>query len=295
MNLQSTLHFIPNYLWGCCLALLLALPVAAQQSVTENVLHTQPAILQFARHLYCEKDFLRSALEHERLTGEWSTDTTRFLIALSYERLGRFDDALYWYDKVSGVLREDARSRSTKVFFQRGEYAAVDSIARMGGNQGGELAGRFRLLAGLIRGEPVSDASVLFSFPAESWEELTELQAARLNPPQKSPLLAGTLSALIPGAGKLYTGEYGDGITALVMTSLMAFLAVDNFNQSHELRGWIFSAAAAFFYGGNIYGSAKSAEMYNDRQEREWRREMNSFIEGNDYFLPPAYEPECAK
>ncbi len=49
--------------------------------------------------------------------------------------------------------------------------------------------------------------------------------------------------------------EYGDGITAFLLTGLFSYLAYTNFENDHPTRAWIFTALGAGFYAGNIYGS----------------------------------------
>lgn len=74
----------------------------------------------------------------------------------------------------------------------------------------------------------------------------------------KIPLKAAILSAIIPGAGKFYSGRFLDGISSLLINSLTAYLAYDNFKAGHRFGGASFSILSLFFYSGNIYGSALS-------------------------------------
>ncbi|MCU0406634.1 MAG: hypothetical protein MUE64_06635, partial [Ignavibacteriaceae bacterium] len=108
----------------------------------------------------------------------------------------------------------------------------------------------------------------------------------KVEPKYKSPALAGVLSAIIPGSGKMYVSEWGDGITALVVTSLFAFLAYDNFNADHNTRAWIFTGLGAFFYAGNIYGSVASAQIFNARIDFEFNDGLKFFLKQRNYFLP---------
>ena len=99
-------------------------------------------------------------------------------------------------------------------------------------------------------------------------------------------MTAAILSALIPGAGKIYTGEIGDGITSLIVTALTTCLAITNFKADHKFRGWLFSGLAAFFYAGNIYGSAASAQIYKARIQFNFDKDVKLFFEQRNYFLP---------
>jgi TM2 domain-containing membrane protein YozV len=86
----------------------------------------------------------------------------------------------------------------------------------------------------------------------------------------KSPFLAGTLSALVPGTGKFYTGDWKDGIISMVFVGANAFAAYRGFNQEgvQSVYGWVFSAIGTGFYVGNIYGSVKSARKRNTMKKQ---------------------------
>lgn len=88
----------------------------------------------------------------------------------------------------------------------------------------------------------------------------------------KSRTLAGGLSAIIPGLGKMYCNRFGDGVYSLLITGLLTWQAYDGFEEdgSSSTRGWIFAAVGGAFYLGNIYGAAVAAGMYNCRLHNEF-------------------------
>jgi hypothetical protein len=83
----------------------------------------------------------------------------------------------------------------------------------------------------------------------------------------KNPYLAAGLSTLIPGAGKVYTKNYSDGIIVLSLVAINAWQAYRGFRKEGQssVYGWIFGSLSACFYLGNIYGSAKAARKYNQK------------------------------
>lgn len=82
---------------------------------------------------------------------------------------------------------------------------------------------------------------------------------------EKSPGLALTLSMLLPGAGKFYTGSYSQGITSLLSVASFASACAYSGIES-EWKSW-----KPYVYGGcglvlwivDIYGSYQSAKRYN--------------------------------
>ena len=95
------------------------------------------------------------------------------------------------------------------------------------------------------------------------------IQGSRL--PRKSPLLAGTLSALAPGTGRIYAGRKGDGILSLVTLAATTWQAYNGFHRNgvQSVKGWIYGSFGAFLYAGNVYGSAVAVRIFNQQSEQK--------------------------
>jgi outer membrane protein assembly factor BamD (BamD/ComL family) len=81
--------------------------------------------------------------------------------------------------------------------------------------------------------------------------------------PQKSPVLAGVMSAIIPGSGYVYAGHYGDAITAFLINGLFIAGTITGIHQENYAVGAIVGGIGLPFYFGNIYGSANAAKKWN--------------------------------
>ena len=92
------------------------------------------------------------------------------------------------------------------------------------------------------------------------------------NLPNRNSFVAGLLSTMLPGAGRLYTGRTGDAIASLIVVGLTAWQAYDGFNRDGitSVKGWTFGTIGGAFYLGNIYGSVISARVYNRTVENEF-------------------------
>lgn len=93
----------------------------------------------------------------------------------------------------------------------------------------------------------------------------------------KSPFIAGGLSAIVPGAGKVYTGFWRDGLTAFFAVGITGWSSYTGFEKDGKssLYGWFFGSIATIFYLSNIYGSAKSANYINYYHEEKIIREVH--------------------
>ena len=83
----------------------------------------------------------------------------------------------------------------------------------------------------------------------------------------KSMALSGLLSAVIPGAGKIYAEEKGTGIGSFLLLAGMGGMAAENIIKS-GFTSWnslLFTGLFSVFYLGNIYGSIISVKTYRER------------------------------
>ena len=116
--------------------------------------------------------------------------------------------------------------------------------------------------------------------------ELIKFYLRKQNPEYKSPTTAALLSTVVPGLGKIYAGEIGDGITSFLFTGVLGFLAYDNFRANHDFRAWLFTGLAAWFYGGNIYGSAAAVQNYNAGIKFNFQNDFDVYLNSKNYFFP---------
>lgn len=123
------------------------------------------------------------------------------------------------------------------------------------------------------------DKNSIHLFGGEGSEFLLDNLMERVDPSTKSPLFAGILSAIVPGLGRVYTGNYGDAAASLFITGIFAYLAYSNFLDRHYQRAWIFTGIAAFFQGGNIYGSVAAAKIYNESQRELTEKKFWEYYE----------------
>lgn len=92
--------------------------------------------------------------------------------------------------------------------------------------------------------------------------------------PHKSEALAAVLSAVIPGAGYIYAGHYGDGITAFLINALWIAGAVTGIQAEYYAVSGVLAGVGLPFYFGNIYGSANAAKKWNLKVKRELRDQI---------------------
>jgi hypothetical protein len=256
-------------------------------------LYSPPNIKSFADYLFCQKDYLRAANEYEKYLGLVKNDTIEFKIALSYSYMNNFEEASkrFMSIKESSLFYKSAHTQYLKSIFQAGDIKKIRSLYCLDINSNKdytESAGITSLYnySYLLTEDPLPDKDKFVeSFPMEERNKVKYFYDWKSDPPVKSPLKAALLSAIIPGAGKVYADETSDGIWAFIATVGCGYLAYDNFKAGHNLRGWIFSGLSAGFYAGNIYGSTAAVQIYNAHIRFNFISEVKSFLEDKNYFL----------
>ena len=89
------------------------------------------------------------------------------------------------------------------------------------------------------------------------------------SPNKKSPLFAATLSAILPGSGRVYGGRLiMDGVYGLLLTSLAIQVAYRSIENGSALSPF-YSGIALIAYGGEIYGAYRTANYYQSDTKSE--------------------------
>lgn len=106
--------------------------------------------------------------------------------------------------------------------------------------------------------------SLIMNGDVDLKEETISFIENTVNKKVKSPLIAGILSAVIPGTGYFYVGQFKEGISAFLINSLLGIGIYSLFNNNNTGSGILTSLVAFPFYLGNIVGAANSAEIENE-------------------------------
>lgn len=97
----------------------------------------------------------------------------------------------------------------------------------------------------------------------------------------KKPFIAGALSAIIPGLGKVYSGKKHEAISVFVPFVISGAQATEGFIKK-GFRSWhfyVFGTITTGIYLSNIYGSANAAKRKNKETNEELYINILAFIE----------------
>jgi len=246
----------------------------------------------FADFLFCDRDYLRAIDEYEMYLTMVDDDSVKFKIAIGFSNM---DDQYNAYQKLSltknsSPFFEQSKIEMVKALYLQNIDSSFYSSADILINSESIYSNNALRLknASLLLTDNELPEQKIFLVPFHNDEEYTlfNFYDLKKNPPYKSEVWAGVLSTIIPGSGKIYTENYGDGITAFILTGLFGYLGYTNFKHDHQTRAWIFTAVGAGFYLGNIYGSVASAQIFNAKVNFDFDEGVKFYLEEKNYFAP---------
>ena len=256
-----------------------------------SVLFSPDNRLKFGNYLFDEQDYIRAIDEYKSYLAVYPNDTLNFKIGFAQSQMGNFSDSKNYFEELisKSIFIDESNFELLKINYIQEKYSELRSKTYLSNKFKSEIL-KLQHYSYLSDEIDLPDSNLLFSiYNDDELNYIRDFYYRKLNPGYKSETLAAILSAVIPGAGKIYAGETGDGITALILTGLFGFLAYNNFQADHKIRAWIFSGLTAFFYAGNVYGSAAAAQIYNAGVKLNLENEIQVFINQKKYFTP-SYE-----
>ena len=204
----------------------------------------------------------------------YASDTLNYLRGWAYYSAKHLEEAAAAFDKVP----QDSPFHDKSLFFNVVSNAHLGNYARsselLSGYSGpyAELKSLEQAGIALLEGRAADyiTAADGFSFSqyalTESERALQGIYNERYYGRSKSPVLAAAASAVVPGLGKVYAGELGEGVASFLTVGSLAAITAENWVK-YGVKNWktiLFGAIGAVFYIGNIYGSYVSVSIHND-------------------------------
>lgn len=105
--------------------------------------------------------------------------------------------------------------------------------------------------------------------PATDRAEEIERVFVSVEPSYKSARLARFLSAIVPGLGQIYAGDWRDGLNALALNGLAIGLIANTIHRKDYRDAALISSISIRYYTGNVYNAEVDVRKYNESLDRE--------------------------
>jgi TolA-binding protein len=242
----------------------------------------------FAEALLAEGDYYRAISEYKRFTYFFPenklVETCNYRICESYYRAKRWQEAreaftsfitrypasptipgarylkgmaekqLRQYTDALSTFEELIKSKSNE-FVDKAVYQSA--IVYMEMEEWQKARETFSLVP---KGSRLSGSASVMASELQHMDDL----------PQKSPATAGSLAAIIPGAGHLYTERPRDALVAFLLNGAFIWGAIELFHHDNYVAGGIVAFFEIGWYTGNIYSAVNSAHKYNKKTREDF-------------------------
>jgi tetratricopeptide (TPR) repeat protein len=249
----------------------------------------EQSLLGFADHLFEQGHYYQAVTEYERFIyfnpDHPSVPRARLQIARCHKMGARYHEAIELYRRLAELYT--GREEGIEAAYQ------VSDCYRLGEDFDQALSGYSRFirehpahpLADRARWNTAWTYIRLEDYAHARTELLSLVESDRYRTPaheliaalddlpharHKSPVIAGVLAALMPGAGHLYTGQKKQALFSFVTNALLIFGSYEAFDKEVYTAGGFLSLFSLNYYSGNIFGAITSAHKFN-RQHRDER------------------------
>ncbi len=252
----------------------------AAQLKSQSVSHD----LAFAKYLLAKKNYdesiyvLKNLKKMEQAT-QLQKDSIHFFLGNIYYNQKSLKNSIQNFDSVS---ESSHRMKAEAVFFSSfnsaytKEYSASkQKLIRYNPIDSTESQLKVLELAGvsLLQRNLKGFDSLSHHFSSTNYS--TDLQEKRMHEhyshikelPKKSPFVAALLSAALPGAGRFYAGNKGQGMYTLLISTVLGLQAWEGYHKDgpSSFRFIAYSTIFASIYIGNIWGSTFAVKLRRDQ------------------------------
>ncbi len=213
---------------------------------------------RFADFLYRNREYYRAISEYKRLIhffpNSQHLEYSVFQIGRSYMAGGDWDSAIIYWNQ----LLNESKSKT-------GDFSKIHLLLAISHLDKDHLK-PFQLREPHIK-KALEHLDLVA--PSSSYAEQARSFASdwrnRPEPEYKSPWVAGTLSAIIPGSGSYYAERHREGTYAFFITALFYIAALEAYHKEENELALIFGSFTLAFYGGGIYTAVNGVHKLNDR------------------------------
>ncbi len=182
------------------------------------------------------------------------------------------DEALYlagFVHLMKGSTAEAARLRDLyRAAYRKGRFMEeADRDACVGAVLESNIPGSLRIIASYRERYPGGKYS-------GELDRLEKTIAGETGRPRRHLWLGVLGSALFPGFGHFYTGNYAVGFLTLFTNALCAFMIYDGHRCHDTYRMVFFGIAGGIVYGYNLFGAVRSVNEFNEKGDRELFRRV---------------------
>jgi len=256
---------------------------------------TAEKMIQFADFLYARSDYYRAITEYERVKFDYPKSTyaqkAGFQIGMSYFMGEKYDLAAIEFRELSNAFPGDEMGKDAlymlgESYFQLKDFnqafQCFDAYINMyppntyHDNAIVRLGDTLLLMGQWDQARDTYKKNMSLLIPNQGVQSRDDLVLEYESMKKKSPAVAGSLSAIVPGAGQLYVNRRSDAAMALLINGALIFGTISTFGAGLPVVGCALLGLETTFYSGTIYNAKSSAYKYNQQTEELFFEKLSS-------------------
>lgn len=225
---------------------------------------------------YDDALILLKRIQIDSLINNDETDSIHYLEGICYYNLKRYDQSANQLINVSHSSSFYYKSIyfSANTFINLRKYDKVEQVLNSINTDKPEykelksfqLAGSSLLKRDFASYDSCSKKYSLRYYPLvipERRMDSIALKLEKFHP--KSPALAGVMSTILPGSGKIYAGKPGQGVSSFLIVGILGAVTIESYLKKGiwSPRTILFGSLFSVYYVGNIWGSIHVAADVN--------------------------------
>jgi hypothetical protein len=261
----------------CCVMLSISITCFSQKVDSVKILHD----LSFVNYLigtnqYSDAIYMLNQIDFKNSISLQYSDSINYLKGWAFYNIKALDSASVYFLKTSSNTFVGIKSRFFAAYnflYQGNEIKANEILESLLLNDlqlkellfvqkaGAALLNRNYREYSLIKKNFTNNWYAL----SETEDKLSQYHKLLISRKKKSPWVAGCMSVVIPGSGKMYSGKIGEGISVLLSHAILAGITIENYQKAGpgNYKTILFGSLFTIFYLGNIYGSMISVQVSN--------------------------------
>jgi hypothetical protein len=254
--------------------------------LTGQNIYDGPHSREFAEYLMQTQQYQLANSEWERVLFLNPGDTLARLNQIRSFRLSQrpadgWQKLTQWYP--TGRLSRPFALEAIQLSLMQNDFTSFHSVLQRSGGLTTSEKSNYELGSWLLEGkwisQPLKSRGSSFATSAND-ARLLDLYSKTEIIRRKSPAASVALSTIVPGLGKIYSHDWKDGLLSLLFVATNVWQSYRGFSKNgfKSATGWIFGGLAVGFYTGNLFGSWKSANIYNSKQVDLIRHEAESVL-----------------
>lgn len=274
--------FKKSFFCSCCVLLIL------RTTYSQDLLDYSNS-LKYADYLFKTNQFKLASSEYERIVFLEPTDTlSKLKLVRSYRYLTEYQTAINriekYFSQSLNKLPEEFSDEYVRSMLYDNQFQKATMFLQSIKNM--DIGDRAEYQLGILimqyqwsEARHFADENLNVFNKGVRLDNLNSIIKDGLNANYKSPLLAASISTIVPGGGKVYSGQWTDAIYSFLLVTTSTWLTYRSFQKSgFSFNSFMIGSFALSFHSANIYGSIKSAKRHNQKINQTFKSEVENIL-----------------